>query len=455
MSAPAADVLVFEHSEAGFSLIDGVGRGAGWAGIVDVESDVDSLIDRAWQIGTLTRRDGPEPGQIAGPYYARHAVAVPVGDCHVVVFGSDTVIDLRDSELVRQAAAAVDRTHGVPTDKLLADELELVHVLRALMAYRPETVRDTMRHIATVAASALSCELATIRVEHAGGSTTEAIALDGSRPPAPSEEAERHLAATRPAAGVQVTQAASPGSWLFGTDVASHLTLPLGSDPLSGALVLGHSLARPRGFTSLCQRIGRAVADAADLLISQASAREQLAAERDLLARMSATDALTGIGNRRAWDEVAGPVAEGGASVDGYVVSCDLDGLKAANDRWGHASGDALIRATAFLLSSCLRETDVVARVGGDEFAILLRDSDRAGAVSFRARVRRAERMKGIDDSGLMPRISLGFAPVVGGDVEAARHCADALMYANKRRRRRNARYLVGPTRDRRRPRDT
>lgn len=432
------DVLVFEHSEAGFSLIGGSGRGAGWAGIVDVGTGPDSLVGRAWQGGRLVRQVGDEPSQIVGPYYARNAIATPVGQRHVVVFGSYRTIDLRDADVVRLAASTVERTHGVPADKLLADELELVHVLRALMAYRPENVRDTLRHVATVAARALSCEVALIRVEHLEGPIVESIAFDAiSR--GEDSTVERWLAAASLADAPLLEQAAAPGSWPFGVDVASHLTLPLGNDPRIGALALGHLVARPRGFTALCQRIGRAVAEAAELLISQAAAREQLAAERDLLARISGTDALTGIANRRAWDDAASQLSASADAHPAYVISCDLDGLKRANDRYGHTAGDALIRATANLLTTCLREGDLVARMGGDEFAILLRDADATAAVRVRARIRRSERLWRVTEHGLTPRMSLGFAAVVRRDVEAARNRADAFMYANKRRRFREA----------------
>ncbi len=146
-----ADVLIFEHTDGGFVLVGGTGRGAGWAGIVELERIDEALVGRAWRQGTAERISGSRPVQIAGPYYARHAVAVPVGQRHVVVVGADRRISLGDTDLVRRAAAAVDGAHGVPADKLLADELARVHALRLLMAYRPLTVRDTVRHIATVA----------------------------------------------------------------------------------------------------------------------------------------------------------------------------------------------------------------------------------------------------------------------------------------------------------------
>ena len=434
----AEDVLVFERSEDGFSLLGGIGRGSGWAGIVHVGPGPDSLVGRAWHGGVPVRHASEQATQIVGPYYSRHAVATPVGQRHVVLFGGDGVRHLRDTEIVRQAAAIVDRTQGVPADKLLADELELVHVLRTLMAYRPMTVRDTLRHVATVAAGALSCEVAVIRTEHRDEAVIEYVA-DRERAAADESGLGAWLAPTEHDDMPRLEQAAASGTSPFGIEVASHLTLQIGRDPRIGALAVGHAIDRPRGFTELCQRIGRAVAEAAELLITQAMAREQLAAERDLLARFSRTDALTGIANRRAWDEAAADVAGRRAAFSGFVMSCDLDGLKQVNDQFGHTAGDALIRASARLLTSSVRVGDLTARMGGDEFCLLLPDADAAIAARIRARIRRAERLWRVTAHQLVPRLSIGFAPVVNGDVDEARQRADEHMYATKRRRSRSA----------------
>jgi diguanylate cyclase (GGDEF)-like protein len=441
----ATDVLVFERTDAGFSLIGGRGRGEGWAGIVEVAAAEESLVKRAWKVGVPVRQQGSRPQQAVGPYHARYAIAVPVGDRHVVVLGSNRRFEMSDAEVVRFAAATVDQTHGVPADKLLADELELVQTLRALMAYQPETVRDTLRHIATVAAGALSCEVAVARVERAGVQIVEAVGLDrgavtqletnvGTVPP---------FEATR--ADARVDQVAPVGWNRLGADLASSISLPLGAPPMFGVLALGHAATKPRGFTSLCQRIGRAVAESAELLLSQAVAREQLANERDLLARVSGTDPLTGLANRRAWDQEAARVAAASADSNGdgltcgFVVSADLDDLKGANDQYGHAVGDALIRGAASLLQSSVRSTDLVARIGGDEFGVLLLGANARTAARVRLRIRRAEGKWRVTEHGLAPRLSVGVAAIRDGEVDAALQAADAKMYADKRARRRTA----------------
>ncbi len=433
------DVLVFERSEHGFNLIGGRGRGEGWAGTVEVSDDEDSLVSRAWKVGVPVPMSGRKARQVVGPYHSRHAVGVPVGDRHVVVLGANRRIDMTEAALVRYAAAAVDQTHGVPASKLLADELELVQALRSLMAYQPETVRDTLRHIASVAAGALSCEVAVARVERNGQRIVEVVGL--SRRAVTELETDLDEPPFDPTTehGAHVDQVAPPAWKRLGADLASSMALPLGAAPVLGVLVLGHSSARPRGFTSLCQRIGRAIAESSEILLAQAVAREELATERDLLARVSGTDALTGLANRRAWEEEVARAATAPGGLVGYVISCDMDHLKKANDRYGHAAGDALIRGAAHMLQSSVRATDLVARVGGDEFGVLLRGANAGTAARVRARIKRAERNWRVTEHGLTPRLSIGFAQIEGGDAEAALRAADADMYKDKRARARSA----------------
>ncbi|HEV3001207.1 MAG TPA: sensor domain-containing diguanylate cyclase [Solirubrobacteraceae bacterium] len=94
-------------------------------------------------------------------------------------------------------------------------------------------------------------------------------------------------------------------------------------------------------------------------------------------------DPLTGLFNRRRFDrELEREVARAARIPDsgGALLTLDLDGFKAINDRFGHAVGDALLRGTAEALSARARETDVLARLGGDEFGLLLPGTDRGAA---------------------------------------------------------------------------
>lgn len=154
----------------------------------------------------------------------------------------------------------------------------------------------------------------------------------------------------------------------------------------------------------------------------------------------SRADSLTGIANRRGWEVV---MAAEDARCARYgdpagVVSIDLDGLKMVNDRDGHAAGDELIRRAAAALRSSVRDSDLVARVGGDEFAILFLAVDDAGLATLQSRVAEVLAAAGVP-------ASLGRAlrhPERG--LQGAWADADAAMYVNKAARRGASRQWIG-----------
>lgn len=454
----ADDVLVFSRAEGGFRLIGGSGRGEGWAEIVELRVDEEPLVERAWRLGVPLRTDAETPVRVAGPYWARHSAIVPVGHEHLVVFGSASPITASDAVIVRVAAQTIAQTGGASAEKLLGDELELVHAIRALMAYRAETVRDTARHIALVAARSLSCDVAVVQVASREGDALEVVYLDraGEAVAGPSgPDAPDYLRIAAGLADLRVEQTVMPDPRLWAEDVASRLTVPIGTEAPLGAFALGHALERPRGFTLLCQRIARALAESSELLLEQAIARETLRAERDVLELVSRTDALTGLANRTAWDEAihALDAPDDMAARGCAVLSADLDGLKAVNDRYGHPIGDALIRGAANLLRTVTREGDTIARVGGDEFLLLLPGTDASGAERIAARIRRNVRRWRVSEFGLAPQLSVGWAVSSADGAAAAVSRADERMYAQKRRRARGvgkSNQATNPVRERR-----
>jgi diguanylate cyclase (GGDEF)-like protein len=140
------------------------------------------------------------------------------------------------------------------------------------------------------------------------------------------------------------------------------------------------------------------------------------------------TDVLTGLANRREFSNRLATIPRGDEFA---VLSMDVDGLKRVIDTAGHAAGDALLRGVADALRRSVRGSDIVARMGGDEFCALLH---RASAVDARAVAERivaqvhAVRVK--DEPG---RISVGCALVTPGQDPAARlAAADAAMYQAK-----------------------
>ncbi len=108
-----------------------------------------------------------------------------------------------------------------------------------------------------------------------------------------------------------------------------------------------------------------------------AAANEELKAEvierknaEEKMAYLSLHDALTGLYNRTFFEQEMRRLDYYASNVG--LIMCDVDGLKLVNDSMGHDSGDSLLLATGNLIKDCFRTTDIVARVGGDEFAILL-----------------------------------------------------------------------------------
>ncbi len=99
----------------------------------------------------------------------------------------------------------------------------------------------------------------------------------------------------------------------------------------------------------------------------------RLRAAQDALEQLATYDTLTGLFNRRVFNAVMERewTLTQGDGVDSYVVIADLDGFKQLNDDHGHAAGDEALREFGLILRNLARETDLVARIGGDEFAVL------------------------------------------------------------------------------------
>ena len=131
-------------------------------------------------------------------------------------------------------------------------------------------------------------------------------------------------------------------------------------------------------------------------VVRDISRRKEVEQQRDqLLSRVEAmarTDELTGVANRRAWDEeLRRELAR--ATRMGYplfVGMLDLDRFKDFNDAYGHQAGDALLRDVGAMWRLAARVTDFVARYGGDEFALLLPNCSRDDAVAVVDRLRTA-----------------------------------------------------------------
>jgi diguanylate cyclase (GGDEF)-like protein len=161
--------------------------------------------------------------------------------------------------------------------------------------------------------------------------------------------------------------------------------------------------------------------------------------------REARTDELTGLANRRSFNESLAR-ATGGRRVDHglAVLILDLDDFKVVNDTLGHHYGDELLRLVAPRLRQAVRSDDIVARIGGDEFAVLLpgADAERAAQVAERLRAgfRRPFRL-GPRAQSISASVGIALAPEDGADpVELLQH-ADLAMYEAKTSRTGQARY--------------
>lgn len=151
----------------------------------------------------------------------------------------------------------------------------------------------------------------------------------------------------------------------------------------------------------------------------------------DKLKFMSSHDSLTGLHNRSYFEQELVKL-ERSRHFPLSIVMVDVDDLKAINDRLGHVAGDVLLRQAAVLLRETFRCGDVVARIGGDEFAVLLPDTDEQSVQEVVVRIREGLRLW--NDSHSTPiNLSLGVAVAEDGrQLLEALKTADQRMYQDK-----------------------
>lgn len=128
-----------------------------------------------------------------------------------------------------------------------------------------------------------------------------------------------------------------------------------------------------------------------------------------LLSTQATHDGLTGLLNRRSFDEV---IKQVDTTKESALLMLDIDHFKSINDTYGHPAGDAVLKATADALKKTCTVKETIARVGGEEFAVMVRDADLNGAVEMAERVRAAiESLKvKVDDDIITLTTSIGVA---------------------------------------------
>lgn len=116
------------------------------------------------------------------------------------------------------------------------------------------------------------------------------------------------------------------------------------------------------------------------------------------------------------------------------VIACDIDHFKLINDRYGHLKGDNVLVGFAAALTNSLRSSDVISRVGGEEFLILVQRADEDSAREIAEKLR--ARVEQLDIEGLAEGITASFGVVVAkhySDLHAAIATADAYLYRAKK----------------------
>lgn len=150
------------------------------------------------------------------------------------------------------------------------------------------------------------------------------------------------------------------------------------------------------------------------------------------LQYLSAHDALTGLFNQSYFDTEFNRLIRGRHYPISLVIA-DLDGLKTVNDTFGHAIGDQLIKGAADVLRSAFRAEDLIARIGGDEYAVLLPQADEQFVATALERIREEERDYNRDIGNSQVHLSLGGATANTPDAaDTLFRDADSRMYANK-----------------------
>jgi diguanylate cyclase (GGDEF)-like protein len=176
----------------------------------------------------------------------------------------------------------------------------------------------------------------------------------------------------------------------------------------------------------------------AEWLASQAAVALDNARLHDIVQRQAITDDLTGLVNRRRFIEALDAEIERARTFGSAlaIVLADLDNFKQVNDEFGHHGGDVVLRAFADLIRSHVRDVDVSGRIGGEEFALLLPETDAAGAARVAERMRSSLNEVAIplsDGAAIHVASSFGVAQLAsdqsGDDLLRA---ADAALYRAK-----------------------
>ncbi|MHB8241517.1 MAG: sensor domain-containing diguanylate cyclase [Solirubrobacteraceae bacterium] len=274
----------------------------------------------------------------------RHQAGEALSREHMLTQVNEVVRELFNSSEARIDVCEAARTIGQATMAIL---------------YEPVRGTSMMRSTAMVGLHAPPIEISRL--------TTSAVseAFDSGKAALIAEDVEAHVG--------------SLALWKAAGRPTSILYEPLmrGAEPV-GVLVVGwQGEVRPDG----------ARATVVALLAHEAAAAIDRADTLSHLSDMASTDPLTGLPNRRAWDARVNQVLSSGSQFT--IAMLDFDHFKEFNDTYGHPAGDRLLKETAAMWREQLRTGDLLARLGGEEFGLLLFECDTGHAVEVIERLRK------------------------------------------------------------------
>jgi diguanylate cyclase (GGDEF)-like protein len=301
---------------------------------------------------------------------------------------------------------------------------ELLQVSQSENESRLLLVRHIERTVPGAAAGVFNRNNSNDRLEPVVGGSFDGTALAGVRLEQLTPESCMAVRLSRP------YEQRAGQDMLMECQVCGEIKGDLACEPLLvGGQVIGSVLVgRPKAIGARDRlRVRDAVVQAAPILANQ----RNLA----LAELRAASDALTGLPNRRAADETIQRMAAHAARRDSplAVVLLDLDHFKQVNDVHGHEQGDKVLAAVGQILSSTLRASDFAARYGGEEFLVLLPDTDRATARDVAEKLRVAITDVELSHVGsLTASFGVAALPDDGAECEQLLRTADRALYAAK-----------------------